>query len=97
MNKPVDTVGYTGIVESVEAQRYQDEYKYLEATCRFSTDLPNATYPPDKQHEARVRVPLTLESKVNPGDVVALFVRFESVNGARFQPALEAEVADNDS
>lgn len=80
-----------GIVDGVKARRKSGEVLSLAITVRFETELQSIyNYGDDKVEIDDVQFSVPATSGINPGDLVTLDVRFQSPEGQRFQPALEA-------
>jgi hypothetical protein len=77
-----------GIVDAVRAIRADGQVKYLVATARFETEIPNEYGYGEKQRVDSVDIAIGTGEGVNPGDVVQLNVSFTSPQAQRFQPAL---------
>lgn len=85
-----------GIVDRVSAKRNNaGEVLRLETTVRIETKFETTYYGQDYQVDELV-LSLPVDAQVNPGDVVAISMLFESPTTARFQPALEASNGDED-
>ena len=82
-------VNRIGIVDAVKAIRADGQVKYLVATARFETEIPNEYGYGEKQRVDSVDIAVGVSENVNPGDVVVLNATFRSPQAQRFQPALE--------
>lgn len=85
-----------GIVDGVRARRKSGEVKSLAITARFETDLDTIyNYGDDRVEVDNIEFSVPASSGINPGDLVTLDIRFQSPEGQRFQPALEASTEES--